>query len=81
MTLILADILRAPDPELPILQQGKCTKHTIPRRTRRRGARIPPYVDDFMLFASIEEEPLTLCQRLSAVLDRLGLLRHPTKEF
>jgi hypothetical protein len=40
-----------------------------------------PYVDDFLLFASTEEEALTLRQRLAKLLDRLGLLRHPTKAF
>jgi hypothetical protein len=68
------------DPELPIAPQGTCTK-TYLGRTRWRGAKILPYVDDFLLFASTEEEALTLPQRLSKLLDRLGLLRHRTKGF
>jgi hypothetical protein len=48
---------------------------------RWRGARFLPYVDDFLLFTSQEEEALTLRQRIAQLLDRLGLVRHPTKGF
>jgi hypothetical protein len=43
---------------------------------RWRGAVILPYVDNFLLFASAEEEALTLRQHLPKPLDHLGLLCH-----
>eukprot|EP00873_Tetraselmis_striata_P038096 jgi/Tetstr1/458360/TSEL_044799.t1 len=49
------------------------------RRGRWRGARILPYVDDFLLFASSEPEALELRQRVADLLDSLGLLRNPAK--
>jgi hypothetical protein len=54
---------------------------TYLRRKRWPGARILLYVDDFLSFAVTKEEALTLRQRLAILLDRLGLLRHPTKGF
>eukprot|EP00873_Tetraselmis_striata_P022394 jgi/Tetstr1/442658/TSEL_030752.t1 len=47
------------------------------RRGRWRGARILPYVDDFLLFASSESEALELRQRVADLLDSLGPLRNP----
>eukprot|EP00873_Tetraselmis_striata_P008905 jgi/Tetstr1/429169/TSEL_019122.t1 len=48
------------------------------RRGRWRGARIFPYVDDFLMFASSSEpETLELRQRVADLLDNLGLLRNP----
>eukprot|EP00873_Tetraselmis_striata_P035645 jgi/Tetstr1/455909/TSEL_042690.t1 len=41
------------------------------RRGRWRGARILPYVDDFLMFASSE--------RVADLLDSLGMLRNPAK--
>eukprot|EP00873_Tetraselmis_striata_P038228 jgi/Tetstr1/458492/TSEL_044898.t1 len=49
------------------------------RRGRWRGARILPYVDDFLLFASSEPEALELRQRVADLLDSRGLLRNPAK--
>eukprot|EP00873_Tetraselmis_striata_P042614 jgi/Tetstr1/462878/TSEL_007827.t1 len=49
------------------------------RRGRWRGARILPYVDDFLLFTSSEPEALELRQRVADLLDSLGLLRNPAK--
>jgi hypothetical protein len=40
-----------------------------------------PYVSDFLFFASSEQEALQVRERLDMLLDRLGLLRHPTKGF
>jgi hypothetical protein len=80
MTLTFVNFLRAMDREHPIAPQESCTKAYL-RRTRWRGAKILPYVDDYLLFASTEEEALTLRQRLSKLLYRLGLHRHPTKGF
>jgi hypothetical protein len=54
---------------------------TYLKRTRSRGALILPYVDDVLLFASNLEEALTLRPRLARLLNRLGMLRHPTKCF
>jgi hypothetical protein len=75
-----ADFVRNPDPEHLIATKNSCWK-TYLRRTRLRGARILPYVDDFLLFALKEEEAPTLRHRLAQLLDRLGLLRHPTEGF
>jgi hypothetical protein len=80
MTITFVNLLRAPDPEHPISPQDSCTK-TYLRRTRWHGAVILPYVDDFLLFVSTNEEALALRQRLSKLLDRLGLLRHISKGF
>jgi hypothetical protein len=80
MTLTFVNFLRNPDPEEHIAPTHSCSK-TYLKRTRWRGARIIPYVDDFLLFASTEEEALTLRHRLAQLLDRLGLLHHPTKGF
>jgi hypothetical protein len=80
MTFTFVNFFRAPDPKLSIAMPGNCTK-TCVRRTRWRGAKILPYVDDFLLFATIEEEALTLRHRLAKLIDRLRLLRHPTKGF
>eukprot|EP00873_Tetraselmis_striata_P015897 jgi/Tetstr1/436161/TSEL_025007.t1 len=49
------------------------------RHGRWRGARILPYVDDFLPFASSEPEALELRQRVADLLDSLGLLRNPSK--
>jgi hypothetical protein len=59
MTLTFVNFLRSPDPELPIAPQENCTK-TYLRGTRLRGAMILPYVDNFLLFESTEEEAVTL---------------------
>jgi hypothetical protein len=48
MTLAFVNFLRNPEPEQPIALENSCTK-TYLRRTRWPGARILPYVDDFML--------------------------------
>jgi hypothetical protein len=81
MTLTFANFLRAPDPKFTIASQSNCTKTYLSTTRWRGGARILPYVDDFLLFASTEEESLTLRQRLVKLLDRLGLLCHLTKGF
>eukprot|EP00873_Tetraselmis_striata_P025566 jgi/Tetstr1/445830/TSEL_033471.t1 len=47
------------------------------RRGRWRGARISPYVDDFLMFASSEPEALELRQRVADLLDSLGLPAQP----
>eukprot|EP00873_Tetraselmis_striata_P015760 jgi/Tetstr1/436024/TSEL_024903.t1 len=49
------------------------------RRGRWRGARILPYVDDSLMFASSEPEALELRQRVADLLDIMGLLRNPAK--
>jgi hypothetical protein len=80
VTLTFVNFLRNLDPEKHIAPTHSYPK-TYLRRTRWRGARTLPYVDDFLLFASKEEEALSLRHRLAQLLDRLGLLRHPTKGF
>jgi hypothetical protein len=79
-TLTFVNSLRALDRGLPGPTLGNGTK-TYLRRARWRGARVFPYVDDFLLFSATEEEVLTLSQRLASLMDRLGLLHHPTKSF
>eukprot|EP00873_Tetraselmis_striata_P029106 jgi/Tetstr1/449370/TSEL_003881.t1 len=49
------------------------------RLRRWPGARIIPYVDDFLLFDSSEPEALELHQRVADLLDVLRLQRIPTK--
>eukprot|EP00873_Tetraselmis_striata_P020834 jgi/Tetstr1/441098/TSEL_029366.t1 len=49
------------------------------KRERSRGARILPYVGNFLLFASSELEALELRQRVADLRDGLGLQRNPTK--
>jgi hypothetical protein len=51
-----------------------CLSHT-----RWRGAKILPYVDDFLLFAATRELAQAIPHR--HLLTGLGLLRHPTKGF
>jgi hypothetical protein len=51
MTLPFVNFLRNPDPEEHVTPTSNCSK-TYLRRTRWCGARILPYVDDFLLFAS-----------------------------
>jgi hypothetical protein len=51
MTLTFVNFLRNPHPEAHITPTNSCSK-TYFRRTRWRGARILPYVDDFLLFAT-----------------------------
>eukprot|EP00873_Tetraselmis_striata_P026356 jgi/Tetstr1/446620/TSEL_034144.t1 len=50
-----------------------------PRRGWWRGARVFPYVDDFLLFASSEPEALELRHRVADLLDSMVLLRNPAK--
>jgi hypothetical protein len=80
MTLTFVNFLRNPDPEEHIAPTHNYSK-TYLGRTRLRGAWILSYVDDFLLIASTKEEALTLRHRVAELLDRLGLLRHPTKGF
>jgi hypothetical protein len=51
------------------------------KRKRWKEARGLPYVDEFMFLASSELEALQVRERLEMLLDRLGLLRQPTKGF
>jgi hypothetical protein len=64
VTMTFVNFLRNPDPEEHIAPNHRYTK-TYLKRTWWRGARILPYVDDFLLFASTEEEALTLRHRLA----------------
>eukprot|EP00873_Tetraselmis_striata_P021513 jgi/Tetstr1/441777/TSEL_029994.t1 len=50
------------------------------RRGRWRGARILPYVDDFLMFASSEPEALEPRLRVAALLDILSMQRNPAKK-
>jgi hypothetical protein len=69
--------LRTADPEsAPPL--GQETRHCF-KRKHWKGARVIPYVNDFVFFASSEAKALRVRHRLDRLLDRLGLIRHPTK--
>jgi hypothetical protein len=64
MTLTFVNFLRNPDPEEHIAPTNICSKIYL-RRTQGRGARILPYVDDFLLFTSTGKETLTLRHHLA----------------
>jgi hypothetical protein len=49
------------------------------RNSRWRGARLLPYIDDFLLFAESRDAALQLRDRVACLLDRLGLGRNPQK--
>jgi hypothetical protein len=49
------------------------------RNSRWRGARLLPYMDDFLFFADIRDAALQLRDRVACLLDRLGLGRNPKK--
>ena len=40
-----------------------------------------PFMDDFLLLAGSYEEAIQLRYRVDALLDRLGLIRHPSKGY
>jgi hypothetical protein len=70
-----------PGPRTPYRAGTQLHEDLYLRRTRWRGARTLLYVDEFLLFVSTKEEALTLRHRNAQLLDRLTLLRHPTKGF
>eukprot|EP00873_Tetraselmis_striata_P027433 jgi/Tetstr1/447697/TSEL_035054.t1 len=63
---------------LPPTAPSKPTRRFL-RNTRWRGERLLPYMDDFLFLADSREAALELRVRLSTLLDRLGLLRNPTR--
>jgi hypothetical protein len=78
--------LRQPDPVGFSTHQGRSThpdgdmpSTRFLRHTRWRGAKILPYVDDFLLFAATRALALALRQRVDRLLTNLGLFRHPSK--
>eukprot|EP00873_Tetraselmis_striata_P016959 jgi/Tetstr1/437223/TSEL_025953.t1 len=80
-TEIFVTYLRKPEPELPSSSTHATRSKRYLRRTGWRATRILPYVDDFLLFASSEEEALSLCKRLSSLFGSLVMQRDPTKGF
>jgi hypothetical protein len=68
-------------PRLPTNQQP--TRPTPSRRymrnSRWRGARLLPYMDDFLFFTDSRNSALQLRDRVACLLDRLGLGRNPKK--
>jgi hypothetical protein len=81
-------LLRQPDPGGFTTHRGRPTQpdgdrpsKRFLRHTRWRGAKILPYVDDFLLFAATMVRFLALRQRVDRLLSSLGLLRHPSKGF
>eukprot|EP00873_Tetraselmis_striata_P025467 jgi/Tetstr1/445731/TSEL_033379.t1 len=81
LTQVFITHLRKPEPEPPSSSTLPTRSKRYLRRTRWRGARILPYVDDFLLFSTSMELALHLRQRLASLLDALGLQRNPTKSF
>eukprot|EP00873_Tetraselmis_striata_P004943 jgi/Tetstr1/425207/TSEL_015668.t1 len=81
LTQVFITHLRKPEPEPPSSSTQPTRSKRYLRRTRWRGARILPYVDDFLLFSVSMEQALHLRQRLASLLDALGLQRNPTKGF
>eukprot|EP00873_Tetraselmis_striata_P014675 jgi/Tetstr1/434939/TSEL_023935.t1 len=81
LTQVFITHLRKPEPEPPSSSTQPTRSKRYLRRTRWRGARILPYVDDFLLFSASMEQALHLRQRLASLLDALGLQRNPTKGF
>eukprot|EP00873_Tetraselmis_striata_P027757 jgi/Tetstr1/448021/TSEL_035322.t1 len=81
LTHVFITHLRKPEPEPPSSSTQSTRSKRYLRRTRWRGARILPYVDDFLLFSASMEHALHLRQRLASLLDALGLHRNPTKGF
>eukprot|EP00873_Tetraselmis_striata_P025854 jgi/Tetstr1/446118/TSEL_033718.t1 len=81
LTQVFITHLRKPEPEPPSLSTQPTRSKRYLRRTRWRGARILPYVDDFLLFSASMEQALHLRKRLASLLDALGLQRNPTKGF
>jgi hypothetical protein len=80
--------LRQPDPGGFTTHQGRPTQpdgdrpsKRFLRHTRWRGAKISPYVDDFLLFAATRAIALALRQRVDRLLTSLGLLRQLSKGF
>ncbi|KAK3278966.1 hypothetical protein CYMTET_13125 [Cymbomonas tetramitiformis] len=51
----------------------------VHRDLRRRGARVLPYMDDFLILASTKEEAFVQRERVQRVLARLGLTRNEKK--
>eukprot|EP00873_Tetraselmis_striata_P036044 jgi/Tetstr1/456308/TSEL_043064.t1 len=81
LTQVFITHLRKPEPESPSSSTQPTRSKRYLRRTRWRGARILPYVDDFLLFSASMEQALHLRQRLASLLNALGLQRNPTKGF
>eukprot|EP00873_Tetraselmis_striata_P005540 jgi/Tetstr1/425804/TSEL_016183.t1 len=81
LTQVFITHLRKPEPEPPSSSTQPTRRKRYLRLTRWRGARILPYVDDFLLFSASMEQALHLRQRLASLLDALGLQRNPTKGF
>eukprot|EP00873_Tetraselmis_striata_P021815 jgi/Tetstr1/442079/TSEL_003162.t1 len=81
LTQVFITHLRRPEPEPPSSSTQPTRSKRYLRRTRWRGARILPYVDDFLLFSASMERALPLRQRLASLLDTVGLQRNPTKGF
>eukprot|EP00873_Tetraselmis_striata_P035598 jgi/Tetstr1/455862/TSEL_042651.t1 len=81
LTQVFITHLRKPEPEPPSSSTQPTRSKRYLRRTRWRGARILPYVDDFLLFSASMEQALHLRQWLASLLDALGLQRNPRKGF
>jgi hypothetical protein len=65
----------------PTQPDGDMPSKRFVRHTRWRGAKILPYVDDYLLFAATRALALTLRQRVDRLLTSLGLLSHPSPKI
>eukprot|EP00873_Tetraselmis_striata_P017506 jgi/Tetstr1/437770/TSEL_026424.t1 len=78
-TFTMAFVKHLRSPTTPATPGNVPRSRRLLRRGRWRGARILPYVDDFLLFVSSEPEALELRQRVADLPDIMGLLRSPAK--
>eukprot|EP00873_Tetraselmis_striata_P046592 jgi/Tetstr1/466856/TSEL_011313.t1 len=81
LTQVFTTHLRKPEPEPPSSSAQPTRSKRYLRRTRWRGTRILPYVDDFLLLSASMEHALHLRHRLASLFDALGLQRNATKGF
>ena len=69
--------LRAPEaPKTHEIRRGKRNRFKL---SEKRGMRVLPYMDDFLILARSRREALRCQHRAQQVLDKLGLRRNPKK--
>eukprot|EP00873_Tetraselmis_striata_P039177 jgi/Tetstr1/459441/TSEL_004810.t1 len=80
-TEVMVRHMRTSEPEPAPAASAPTPSTRYLRRTRWQGARILPYVDDFLLFVDTEAAALGVKARLQRVLDALGMKCHTEKGF
>lgn len=84
---VMVRMLRSPTaPSLARLRRSAASGRALVLRLSRRGGastarglRILPYVDDFLAVCSTRRDALAARDRCQAVMDHLGIVRHPDK--